>query len=75
MTSSVNPSKPDPAEPEPERDIAELLQDGRRIEQAMRRGVRAALLRHKQLGQSIVVWRDGRIVELTAAEIPTDEVD
>jgi predicted ABC-type ATPase len=37
--------------------------------QAVDRGVRAALKRHKELGQSIVVWRDGRIVTLKPEEI------
>ena len=33
------------------------------------RAVREALLRHKARGESIVVWRDGKIVTLTAEEI------
>jgi predicted ABC-type ATPase len=36
---------------------------------AVNRGVRAALKRHKELGQSVVVWREGRIVTLKPDEI------
>jgi predicted ABC-type ATPase len=36
---------------------------------AVNRGVRAALKRHKELGQSVVVWRDGKIVTLKPQEI------
>ena len=43
---------------------------------AVNRGVRKALARHKERGESIVIWRDGKIVTLTADEIelgPEDE--
>lgn len=33
------------------------------------RGVRTAIQRHKQLGQSIVVWREGQVVTLSPEEI------
>jgi predicted ABC-type ATPase len=36
---------------------------------AVNRGVRAALKRHKELGQSVVVWRDEQIVTLKPEEI------
>src|SRR6266480_6125099 len=36
---------------------------------AIDRAVRAALARHKALGQSVVVWRDGKVVWLTPEEI------
>jgi predicted ABC-type ATPase len=36
---------------------------------AVNRGVRAALKRHKELGQSVVVWRDEKIVTLKPEEI------
>ena len=39
------------------------------IVDAVNRAVRAALKRHKERGESIVVWRDGQIVTLTANEI------
>jgi hypothetical protein len=42
---------------------------------AIQRGVRRALWRHKQLGQSVAVWRDGRVVVLRPEEIPVDSPD
>jgi len=44
--------------------------DVERITKAMQRGVREALRRHKLLGQSVVVMKDGKIVWLKAEEIP-----
>jgi hypothetical protein len=52
------------------RDIGEILWDHRLIESVLKRAVRDALLRHKRLGQSIAVWRDGKVVELPPEEIP-----
>ena len=43
--------------------------DGRAIERALRRAGREALRGHKRRGESIVVWKDGRVVTLTADEI------
>jgi hypothetical protein len=45
------------------------------IERAARRAVREALLRHKLLGQAIVVWRDGRVVEIPAEQIEVPAED
>ncbi len=39
------------------------------IVDAVNRAVTAALKRHKERGESIVIWRDGQIVTLTADEI------
>ena len=39
------------------------------IEDAVNRAVTAALRRHKELGQSVVVWRDGKIVTLKPEDI------
>jgi hypothetical protein len=36
---------------------------------AVRLGVRDALREHALLGRTVVIWRDGKIVELTPAEI------
>ena len=37
--------------------------------------VAEAIERHRRLGESIVIWRDGQIVTLTADEIPPQNVD
>ncbi len=41
-----------------------------RVTRALRLAVREALLRHKRLGNPIVVYRDGRIVQ-----VPPDEIE
>lgn len=43
------------------------------VEQALRRAVREALLRHKKLGNPIAVWRDGEVVLLPPEEIPVED--
>jgi hypothetical protein len=60
-------------EPEPGKErptILELFQDGRAIDEAVRRGVREALLRHKKLGESIAAECDGEVVILPPEDIP-----
>ncbi len=49
-----------------------FFSDRERVETALHRGVRTALWRHKQLGQPIVVWRDGKVVWIPAAEIEVE---
>lgn len=41
----------------------------KRMEIGVRRGVSVALDRHKKLGQSIVIWKDGKVVEVPPEEI------
>jgi len=58
----------------------ELAGEGKLIDAAMQEAVRDALRRHKQLGQSVVVWHDGRTlwlspdgIEMPEGEEETDE--
>jgi hypothetical protein len=44
------------------------------VEAAMKRSVRDALLRHKALGESIAVSRDGKVVIVPADEIIVPEL-
>lgn len=56
--------------PEAERtDLSRLIEDG------VRRGVARALAEHKKAGRSIVVMHEGKIVELSADEIPDTDVE
>lgn len=49
---------------------------GQEINDAMCKGVRAALRRHKAAGVPIVVWKNGQIVHIPAEEIEApDEPD
>ena len=50
-------------------DPEDLFDDDVRIDEALRRGVRDALLRHKQAGVPIVIRRDGQLVEVPADQI------
>ncbi len=52
------------------RDIGEIFRTPGLIDAAMKKGARAALRRHKLLGESIAVSRDGQVVILPPEEIP-----
>ncbi|BCG46030.1 hypothetical protein GEOBRER4_n0807 [Citrifermentans bremense] len=49
--------------------IEEVLSDPDRITEALAAGVREALKKHKQAGNPVVVWRDGKMVWLKPEEI------
>ncbi len=42
------------------------------VEKDLREAVGQALRRHKLLGNPVVVWRDGKAVEIPPEEIPVD---
>lgn len=52
--------------------ITQLFDDGRAIDEALRLGVRDALIRHKRLGQRVATWKNGRVVVLEPADIPIE---
>ena len=54
-------------------DVAARFADDRAVESTLNRAVREALLRHKRLGESIAVWRDGQVVVVPPEEIVVDE--
>lgn len=37
-----------------------LVEDGEMIDEALKQGVRDAMLRHKQAGLPVVIYRDGK---------------
>ncbi|OGW08789.1 MAG: hypothetical protein A3F81_00815 [Nitrospinae bacterium RIFCSPLOWO2_12_FULL_39_93] len=53
-----------------EKSIDEIFKEGSLIDNALKKAVQEALVRHKQAGNPIVVWRDGKIVWLKPEEIP-----
>ena len=53
-----------------EKSIDEIFKEGSLIDNALKKAVQEALVRHKQAGNPIVVWRDGKIVWLKPKEIP-----
>jgi hypothetical protein len=50
--------------------ISELMDAGTPIDEALARGIREALRRHKLLGESVVGWRDGKPALIPPEEIP-----
>lgn len=50
--------------------ITEVFFDPDKITKALVQGVREALLKHKQAGNPIVIWKDGKTVWLKPEEIP-----
>jgi predicted ABC-type ATPase len=57
------------AEQQPAVAAPEKLWTSEDLLEAVNRAVTAALKRHKELGQSVVMWRDGKIVTLKPEEI------
>lgn len=54
-------------------DAKALFADGREIDTALAKAVRAALLEHKRAGNPIAVWQDGRVVWIPPQEIDVEE--
>lgn len=55
--------------------ISELIAAGKPVDDAVSLGIREAMLRHKRLGESVVSWRDGKVVIIPPEEIPVTEDD
>jgi hypothetical protein len=54
------------------RSLRERLEDVQFIKQALARGIRQALLRHKQLGNPICVWQDNKVVWIAPEDIQVE---
>jgi hypothetical protein len=50
-------------------DIDALFEEGTPIDQAINAAVKNAVDRHKKLSQSIVVWRDGKVLIIDPKDI------
>lgn len=54
---------PDATKSEPRKDIHRIfVEDRHLIDEALKRGVRDAMLRHKEAGLPVVIYRDGKTV-------------
>jgi len=53
-----------------EKSIDEIFEEGTLIDEALKQAVKEALLKHKQTGNPIVIWKDGKAVWLAPEEIP-----
>ena len=56
------------------RSIQERMKDNELLLHAMDKAVHDALLVHKLLGQSIVVWEDGKVKTIPPDQIPVNGV-
>jgi hypothetical protein len=45
-----------------------------KIDAGFKAAIAQAIKKHRQLGQSISIWRDGKVVTLTAEQIPQIQV-
>ncbi len=52
--------------------IDKAFADRTPIHDAMTRGIRRAMAVHKRLGNSVVVWRNGKVAWISADEISVD---
>lgn len=57
------------------KDIGAIIRDGTAIDRAIERAQRRVVVRHRQLGLPLVVWKDGRVVEISpwSVVLPDDE--
>ena len=49
-----------------------LFEDDARLDYLAKEAVRNALRQHKRLGQSVVIWQDGKVVSVAPENIPVD---
>ncbi len=54
--------------PDTNKDIPQIFRDGKPIDDALNAAVGEAVLRHRQQGQPLAVWRDGKTVWLSPEE-------
>ena len=59
--------------PSVSRSLGERLGDVTQIQDALTRAVRDAMLRHKQAGNPVAEWRDGRVVWVAPEDIPVEQ--
>lgn len=52
--------------------LSELHQ---KIDAGVKAAIAAAIERHRKLGESISIWKDGKVVTLTADQIPPQQIE
>ena len=53
--------------------ISKIMNDTSQVTQIIQSGIRSALLRHKQAGNQICVWRDDKVVWIPPEKILINE--
>ena len=56
-------------------EIGRIIRDGTALDRAMVRTHRAVILRHRQDGVPLVLWRDGQVVEVDPFDVELPVVD
>jgi hypothetical protein len=56
-------------------DAAAILRDGDAIDRAIVAAHRQVILRHRQMGTVLAIWREGRVIEVApeSLELPPDD--
>lgn len=58
----------------PRADIGEIIRDGSAIDRAIVAARRRVIETHRRLGVPLVVWRDGKVSEISANEVDLADV-
>lgn len=53
--------------------VRKALRNRARVQEAMREAVQNAVRTHKLLGHPIIIWKDGKVVEVPPEEIVLEE--
>lgn len=56
-----------------EDEISRIFNDAEAVTTAIQAGINAALLKHKQLGNPICVWRDNKVVWIAPENIKANQ--
>jgi hypothetical protein len=57
------------------RDVGAILRDGDVIDRAIVAAHRRVILKHRQLNVPLVVWRDGKVMEIPASNVELPAFD
>jgi len=57
----------------PRKDVRAIVRDGSIVDRAIESARERVIRRHKQLGVPLVVWRNGRVVEVAPDSVPTPD--
>lgn len=52
--------------------ITQFFKNSAKVSEALKLGINDALLKHKQAGNPICVWREGKVVWISPENIPVD---
>lgn len=54
------------------KDVPKILREGVLVQQALAKAARQAIQEHKDEGLPLAVWRDGKVVWMTAEELEAE---